>query len=60
MPAFRIEDYDVIDADTHISEPENLWTSRTRDHLAANFSDLPEASLRKVLHDNAARVYRID
>ena len=28
MPAITLEDYKVIDSDTHISEPEDLWTSR--------------------------------
>jgi predicted TIM-barrel fold metal-dependent hydrolase len=27
--------------------------------LEANFSDLPEETLRKILHDNAARLYRL-
>src|SRR6266508_5873638 len=28
MPAVRLEDYKVIDVDTHVSEAEDLWTSR--------------------------------
>ena len=28
MPSVVFEDYKVIDVDTHVSEPEDLWTSR--------------------------------
>ena len=28
MPSVVLEDYKVIDVDTHVSEPEDLWTSR--------------------------------
>ena len=28
MPPVVLEDYKVIDVDTHVSEPEDLWTSR--------------------------------
>ena len=28
MPPVVFEDYKVIDVDTHVSEPEDLWTSR--------------------------------
>jgi predicted TIM-barrel fold metal-dependent hydrolase len=31
-----------------------------RDFLQDNFSDLPEATLHKILHDNAARLYGLD
>ena len=27
--------------------------------LDSSFGDLPEATLRKILHDNAARLYRV-
>lgn len=32
---------------------------RARDHIAEHFSDLGEDVLRKVLHDNAAKVYNV-
>ena len=28
MPSVVLEDYNVIDVDTHVSEPEDVWTSR--------------------------------
>jgi predicted TIM-barrel fold metal-dependent hydrolase len=28
MPTIQLEDYRVVDVDTHVSEPEDLWTSR--------------------------------
>ena len=30
-----------------------------REHLAREFADLPESSLRAILHDNAARIYHV-
>jgi predicted TIM-barrel fold metal-dependent hydrolase len=30
------------------------------DYLESNFGDLPETTLRKILHDNAARIYHIE
>lgn len=29
-------------------------------YLETTFGDLPEATLRKILHDNAARIYHLD
>ena len=34
--------------------------SRPDDYLRATFADLDEVSLRKILHDNAARIYHLD
>jgi predicted TIM-barrel fold metal-dependent hydrolase len=31
-----------------------------RDHLRANFADVPEADMRKVLYENAVRLYHLD
>jgi predicted TIM-barrel fold metal-dependent hydrolase len=31
-----------------------------REHIVANFSGLPESSLRKILHDNAAKLYHLN
>jgi predicted TIM-barrel fold metal-dependent hydrolase len=33
---------------------------RPDDFLSSNFGDLDEVSLRKILHDNAARIYHLD
>jgi hypothetical protein len=30
------------------------------EYLRSNFADLDELSLRKVLHDNAARIFHLD
>ena len=35
------------------------WSPRNA-FLEDNFSDLPEATLSKILHDNAARIYQLD
>ena len=73
MAAPVVERIRVIDA--HVSEPEDLWTSR----VSSRWGDLvphvaksprrraehharkwPEELLRKVLHDNAARLYSLE
>jgi predicted TIM-barrel fold metal-dependent hydrolase len=33
---------------------------RPDDYLQGTFGDLPENILRKILHDNAARIYHLD
>jgi predicted TIM-barrel fold metal-dependent hydrolase len=33
---------------------------RPDDFLRSNFLDVDEVSLRKILHDNAARIYHLD
>jgi predicted TIM-barrel fold metal-dependent hydrolase len=31
-----------------------------RDHIRRGFADLPEADVRKVMYENAARLYHLD
>ncbi len=42
----------VIDADTRVFEPKDLWTSR----VSKKWGELPEPTLLAILRDNAARV----
>ena len=79
--------YRVIDVDTHLTEPPDVWTAHSgsevparlwgahierrdapgpatpslppREYAADALGALPEATLAKVLHDNAARVYHL-
>ena len=65
--------YRVIDVDTHLTEPPDVWTTRVASkwgdlvpHIERRdgedawvVSALPEATVAKVLHDNAARVYDV-
>jgi len=44
----------IIDTDTHVVEPPDLWTSHPPYH-PRRFADM-----RKVLHDNAARICHLD
>jgi predicted TIM-barrel fold metal-dependent hydrolase len=45
---------------TSISPGPHYFSTSAREALETNLSALPESVLRKVLHDNAARVYHID
>jgi predicted TIM-barrel fold metal-dependent hydrolase len=52
-------DLRVIDADTHLTEPHDLWTSRAPAAAGPGLAALRPDDRRKVLHDNAAALYNI-
>lgn len=64
----------VIDCDTHVTEPPDLFTSRlpakwqdqaprirkNEEWIDAGLRDATPENRRKLLFDNAARLYRVD
>ena len=45
---------------TSLSPGPASYADKAADHINANWGDVPHELARKVLHDNAARVYRWD
>lgn len=54
----------IIDIDTHYTEPRDLWTSRApakyKDKVHETLGGYSADVQRKVLFENAARLYRIE
>jgi hypothetical protein len=65
------EPFAVSDVDSHVTEPADLWTTSlspgpgsiagdAKTTIANNLATLPDTARRKVLHDTAARIYKLD
>ena len=59
MPSQPLFDrYRVVDIDTHVTEPADVWTERVERRFGERVLEgVPEGVVSKVLQDTATRLY---